>query len=714
MSPSRARAAVEPTRQRTGVTRPPTAGPTHALLLLALTAGCRCGSDVSMLEQRFRLASPATLDFGRALEGTLVTRRVTLLAETRLGVSVSASATRPFGVEPLVDVPGGSEVDVEVSFLAGFGASMGELVLRSGPQEARVALSGVGVRKPACVPSGPCRLSEYSLELDRCVEAVAPDEARCEPDSQCLEQGRCRAGQCLGVARRCDDDDACTSDGCSSDAGCIHVRRTCPAPTAPCRVPTCDARTGCSEATAPDGTPCGRADCVSARVCASGQCVEVETPEGTECGPAVACFGVSRCRDKRCARPDAGAWEATWTARLDGAAPREARALVSFGATNSFTQCDLPLGGDAPGDGGAVDAGRDGGASDAGACALRSYTSTGFERFAEPIAPDERLLSVGVGGMLLLADGGVVFRTRALGRFVAGWETGALTRAQVASRSDGGVVLALSSDGGTRVVLASTAATEPLVTLAAPASHVAVDENDRVVVLGEGVVRRFSTEGDGGLVVEQASIGDAGFEGLALTQDTLVAGASLVRLWPDGGATVVTLAAPPSVTWRADDVLVTPSTVFLFFEACEVLTMSCLPSDTATWVRAYSRVTGAALWEDVLLPDGLEGALVGAAAVRLPGGLDSALAAVVQETRDGGAVRGGLVVTLDGGRLECPFPDGTGRVASSTFLPGQLVTLATQGDGGVVLQAWPLGALPLETSGWPQAGGLSSQRRATP
>ncbi|MDX2014214.1 MAG: hypothetical protein SFW67_28705 [Myxococcaceae bacterium] len=696
---------------------------------LALLAGCRCGPDVNQVEQRFRLASTDPLDFGRVLEGTVVTKSVTLIAETRVAVSVAAAAPRPFLVERLVDIPGGSQVELEVSFRAENGESTGELTLTSGRQEVRLALRGVGVRKPPCIPSGVCRVSEYSLELDRCVETVAPDEALCEPQSQCLEQGRCRAGQCLGVARRCNDNDACTSDACAMDAGCVHTRITCPPPTMPCRVATCDARTGCGDAVAADGTPCGRSDCVSARVCVMGECKEIATPEGTECGPAIACYGVSRCQNQRCARPDAGPWEATWTARLDGRPAETPPGLVSFGGAVYLTQCGVPLVVDGgAGDGGLLDAGTgdggdgdaglmDGGDGDAGpatTCVVRSYTGTGFERFTEAVVTQERLAHVSPAGVVLLVDGGFVFRTRSMGRFVAGWEADGLEPTQVASLSDGGVVVAVRRDGGAAVVLASATVTSTLAAFSEPVTHLAVDEADRIVTLGEGVLRRLAALDDGGLLIEQTVVRDAGFEALALAGDTLVVGTQLVRFEADGGASAVGLAEPPVATWRPREVLVTPSTVFLFFKACTVMAMSCLPTDAATWVRAYERTSGVLLWEDTLLPTGLEGRLVEVAALRLPGSFEAALAAVVEETRDGGAVRGGLVVSLDGGRLECPFPEGTGRVASAVFTPGQLLTLATRPDGGVVLEAWQLGPLPLELSGWPQSGGLSSQRRAVP
>ncbi len=714
-----------------------------ALLACSLALGaCRCGNDVNMVETRFRVAPETqSLDFGRVLEGTVVTRTVTLIAETRASVSVGATTKAPFSTEPLVEIPGGSQVDHEVSFRAGTGESNGELVLTSGRQELRVGLRGVGVRPLNCIPTASCRQSMYSLELDRCVETTSPDETPCDPDSQCLEQGRCRAGQCLGVARRCNDNDACTSDACANDAGCVHTRVTCPQPAMPCRVPTCDARMGCGEAEAPDGTPCGNSNCVSSRICFMGACTDIPTPEGTECGPAVACYGVSRCQGQRCARPDAGQWLPTWSARVEGTPIAEPPALLNFGSSLFFTVCGLPR---LPVDGGSIDAGalddagidagaeEDGGATDAGSmdggaidagpidagpateCAVLSYTSTGFDRFITRVPEAERLTHVGPAGVVLRVDGGLVFRSRAMGTFLGGWETGTLAASQVAMLRDGGVVVALRGDGGTNLVVTSTMAVTPLAYVEGPVSHLATGLDDAVFALARGeTVYRFGTEADGG--PSRAELGlDAGAASLAVADDVVIAGARLSQFSLGAFESARVLEGPADAGLLEREVIVTPSTVFRFFRGCRVLVMSCLPVDSVTWVRAFARNTGVLLWEDTLLPAGTGGRLIEATALRIPGGIESALAAIVEGDVDGGVING-LVVTLDGGRaLECPFPDGTGALTAAVFTAGQLVTLATRPDGGVTLEGWTLGALPLESSGWTSAEGSSGQRRPAP
>jgi hypothetical protein len=672
---------------------------------------CRCGSDITAVETRFRVTPEGeSVDFGRVLEGTIVRRTVTLIGETRASVSVGVSTTMPFSTEPLVEIPGGSQIDHEVLFRAGNGESTGELVLMSGRQVVRIGLRGVGVRPPLCTPSATCRDSMYSLELDRCVETMSADETPCAPDGQCLEQGRCRSGQCLGVARRCNDNDACTIDACANDAGCVNTRIVCPPPTMPCRLPACDARTGCGEVEAPDRTPCGSSDCVNSRVCFRGMCSVIPTPEGAECGPALACYGVSRCERQRCTRPDAGQWQPTWSARVEGAPLAEPPVLLNFGASLFFSVCGLPRlpvdGG--LDDGGAVD-GRDGGPDTE--CAVVSYTSTGFDRFITRVPEAESLTAVGPGGVILRVDGGLVFRSRSMGTFLGGWQTGPLEASQVAMLGDGGVVVALWADAGTHVVVTSPMAVTPLAFVEGPVSHVATGLDDSVFAVARGaVVYRFGTEADGGFRRDEMIL-DAGVLSLALADDVVVASTNLTRLTLGAFEAPIALEGPLDAGLLEREVIITPSTVFRFFKGCRVLAMSCLAVDTVTWVRAFSRNTGVLLWEDTVLPAGTGGRLIEATALRVPGGVESALAAIVEGQTNGGVING-LIVTLDGGRpLECTFPDGTGLLSAAVFTPGQLVTLSTRPDGGVTLEGWPLGALPLEPSGWTSPEGTSGQRR---
>lgn len=725
---------------------------TAALLLTGSVAACRCGNDINNVETRFRVGTDTqSIDFGRVLEGTVVVKQVTLVAETRAAVSVGARTQTPFATEPLIDVEGGGQVDLDVSFRASNGESTGELVLTSGRQEVRVPLRGVGVRKPPCTPSASCRMSEYSLELDRCVETTSPDETPCEPDSLCLEQGRCRSGQCLGIARRCNDNDACTSDACAADAGCINSRITCPQPAAPCRIPACDSRTGCGEAVAPDGMACGPSNCTSSKLCAAGMCIEVPTPEGTECGPPIACYGPMRCRDRQCQRPDAGDWLPSWTARIDGEPSLEQPVMVNFNGSIYFTACRRP-GLDAGSlDSGTADGGTDGGLPDAGAddagldddggldggerdagepdaglgsdagldagepaCAVFSYTGTGFDRFVVRVESPERLGHVGPAGVVLRTDSELVFRARSTGASLGSSPTGRLRAEQLSMLSDGGVVTALPADGGTHLVVVTSMSQTPLAFLPAPVSHLVTGLDDVTYALSPpDVVWKVASLEDAGLWVWRTDLEDAGTPLLAVSGDSVVAADHLLRWLDDGGVSATRLLGPMDSSLTPRDVLMSPSTIFLFFRGCTVPPMSCMPDDEATWVRAFSRLTGAMLWEDKLLPEGTRSTLIESAALRIPGVVDNPLAAIVEGTVP--QLVNGLVISVDGGRaLECLFPPTTGRLLAASFTPGQLITLARRGDGGIALEGWPLGALPLDASGWNVSEGVSGQRRPAP
>jgi hypothetical protein len=659
-------------------------------------------------------AETQTIDFGRVLEGSVVTKQVTIIAETRAPLTVGLSTQSPFATTPLLDIPGGSQAEVDVRFQAPNGVATGVLTITSRQQVAQVALRGEGVRPPTCTPSGPCMRSQYSLELDRCIEAPAPEQSPCDPGSACLEQGRCTGGQCLGVARRCDDNNLCTSDACAIDAGCVHTAVACPSPNKACFVATCDPRMGCGEAPAPDGTLCGATDCVMASVCSQGMCQRIPTPEGTECGPSIACYGPSRCSNQTCRRPDAGPWNPSWTARLDSLPNIDEPVLTVFGSAVFFSACGLPIEQTDAGMPDAAVSGHDAGHVETG-CALLSYTSTGFERYRVSVDPSERIVHVGPAGVGLLTDGGYFLRSRTTGVPLASWSNDHLGPKQIATLADGGVLFAAPADGGTTLFrLVGNQVSEwafgPVVTDA-----LAVAENDDVWLRARDQLWRISSTPDGSLEFIEHIRSDAGAQALAVSMGSAVYGQTLVSLALDGGTNPTTLDVPPGATLDERSALMTPWTVFQFFKACQALLMSCVQADEVTWVRAYDRKTGVVLWHDALVPPRTAGRVINTSPIRLPGQAANALVTVVESTLDDGGVQNGLLLSLDGGRAgECPFPDGTGRLVGSVFSPGLLVTSSQRPDAAVVLEGWPLGGLPLETSGWPQAGGVSSQRRALP
>lgn len=716
---------------------------TVLLLLSLVLGGCRCSPTIGQVDIGFRVA-PETkaLEFGRVREGDTKTLAVTLIAETRVAVTVTVSTAAPFSAPSPAEVPGGDNIDVPVTFTAGNGEATGVLTLSVGDKHLEVPLHGVGVRPPECIPSGPCRISIYSLEDDRCVETVAPDETACDPGNVCLEQGRCRSGMCLGVARRCSDDDECTVDGCSMTAGCVHTPRTCPAPANPCRVATCDPMTGCGEGPAVDGTPCGSIDCVRANICVGGKCENIATPDGFECSGEIACLPKGFCRNQQCRRADAGEWRPAWSTRAPGEPSRD---LLVAGGNLFFSTCGVPVSGDAGFDGGSdggddgglddggsrdggddagepadagSDAGLDGGADAGLACALASYTPTGFDRFVVPyedLAP-RTLVASAPRGLLLLRDGGVELRSRVTGALVDSLSA-RVHPGSVAVSADGGIQL-LDDDG-----LLSTWTTDaglvPVVSLGGP-GVVALDVTGALYAWDSdaGVLVRVQ-EADGGLVVTAVPVPDAGLASLAAAQDrVLVGGDSLVRTLPDGGLERVPL------TWRDVDggaldleeprVLMSNDTAIVFYERCRNELTSCMPLERETWVRALDSTTGVTRWVAQVLPAGVSSQLEEIALASIfRTTLVATLVKADFEAFDAG-VRAYLQVFSEGTRsVLCPLPPESSELRGAYFGAGFMFVLSDR-DAGVTLEAFDLKGLSPSPSAWPLAGGLEGTRRAAP
>ncbi len=695
-----------------------------ALLGVVVLAACRCQpGPVDPVELGIRV-EPRSLDFGRVLEGATATRALTLAAETRAAVTVRLSTDQPFAAPRVAEVPGGADTTIEVTFRARDGVSEGVLRLTVGDKTAEVPLVGTGVRPPVCLPTKECVVSEYSLELDACVETPAPDDAPCDPKSLCLEQGRCRQGACLGVARRCDDNDLCTNDACSMEVGCVHTPVTCPTPTVACQVATCAPTTGCGEAPAADSTPCGSADCVSLHVCAGGACTAIETPEGFPCAPPIACLPEGTCQNDVCARTFVGQWEADWSAPL---AVEPTGDLASAGSQLFVSVCGVPVDGGAPealdgGDeDGGVDGGDDGGGVDAGdvdggdgadagpalSCALASYTTTGFERFTRPYedrAPRE-VWAVGPAGVVLRADGGLEVRARSTGELREALEVPVARRqlvitddGLVAVLADGGLVAFADADGGTRAL----AAVGPGASLAGGAALFAWDAD-------AGLLTRVALLADGGVDTEAFSV--ASGEGV-LTEGAAVLVGAGTRLSPesDGGwrAVVLDWADAGALAVLEEETLAARDAVDVFYQRCDA-GLACPELSRETWLRVFDPTSGQARWDVQVLPGGVETRLV---ATTLLDEQPGAVATVVRADFDAGAQAFLQVFSEGQRRLLCRLPEASGAVLSAHFATSALVVTARRPDGGVVLEAYPLNALPVSSGGWPRPHGLDGARLA--
>ncbi len=692
------------------------------LLLVVLVAGCRCRpGPVEPIELGLRV-QPAELEFGRVLEGANKVESITLTAATRAAISVQLGTDAPFSVAPTAEVPGGGDLVVPVTFRARDGEAEGILRLTVGDRSAELRLHGLGVRPPECVPSAECVVSVYSLEEDRCIESQAAEDAPCDPASVCLEQGRCRAGQCLGIARRCDDNDVCTDDACAMDIGCIHTPHACPRPAARCQVATCDARLGCGEGPAPDLSECGPVNCTEVNFCFSGACQTQPTPDGLPCSPAFACLPEAQCHNQVCTRVTEADWAPSWSARLEG---EPAGALASSGSTLFFSLCvdgGTPDAGD-PVDAGSDDAGEDGGFLDDGgldagapwqpACGLTSYTGTGFERFERDGGRQARdyedgaprtVLAVTAQGVVLQRDGGLELRSAMTGA-LRDELPGALARALIVIErervlfwADGGVQA--WSDGGVQLL---TSVAEP--TAMGRGAALFTWNADA------GVLIRLSFLGDGGL--ERAEISSTGIGSPALSvvsNDAILGPVGRVRMngVDDAGLTLFDWSTLPADRFLDEQTLSSSAATDVFFQRC---TAGCGAPDDQTWVAAFSASTGELLWNAPVVTPLFPGTLL--TTTLIDGPAPGAVVAVVRGELDAGA-RTVASLFADGERKAvCRLP-ALGVVEQAHFTTSALVVTVRRPDGSVVLESYDLGGLPVSRSGWPTSQGVNGTRSDRP
>lgn len=670
------------------------------LLLCPWLAGCGCRPNVvEPIELGLRV-QPAVIEFGRVREGDVGRATLSLSAETRAQVSVSLSTDAPFGVEQFVDVPGSGETSVEVTFLAGDTEVDGVLRLVVNNKTAEVKLHGVGVRPLECRPSAECVVSVYSLEEDKCIESVAADDTPCDPASVCLEQGRCRAGQCLGIARRCDDRNACTDDACAMDLGCVHTPHVCPTPTAACRVATCDTNNGCGDSVAPDLTVCGPQNCTSVNICLGGTCQETPTPEGFPCAPSIACLPEAQCHNQECTRVLQADWSVDWSARL---AHEPVGELTSSGAAVFFSTCADA--GSPPIDAGLPDAGERDGGIDAGralVCGLASYTNSGFERFVYPYEDDAPRSAWGTNnaGVVLLSDAGLEVRSKTNGSLRFALDVRPRRQQLVIERdriffwADGGVHLWL--DGGAQLIQT----VEEPTALARGEALFAWNPD-------AGVLTRVTFEPDGGSQRQAFALSGIESPHLAVAQNRVLFGAlGSLNAGDDGdGGLVLFDWTDAGVTQHLEEsTLSSATTTNAFFLRCDG---GCSGGTQETWVRVFDAQTGQPRWETLVVGPSFPGTVQ---ALTLLDGQPGAFAALVRSETPNGP-RALLALYADGERKAiCRLPPNSGAVELAHFSASALMVTVRKPDGTVALESYPLGALPVSHSTWSTPQGTFGTR----
>ncbi len=643
---------------------------------------------------------PVRVDFGRAVVGQRVTRTVKVIASGRAAVTVRAEAQPPFSSAASIEVPGASERNLEVTFVAVLGTSEGTLTLTTDDATKTVTLVGEGVKALDCVPTAPCRSSVFSVSDNACLETVLPDDTSCEPTSLCLERGRCKTGQCLGVARNCDDNNKCTVDACAADIGCVHAPVSCPRPDKPCEVATCSPSKGCDIGKAPDLSICGAVDCVKANVCAAGVCTSIDTPEGFKCGEAIACLPEAQCRDKKCVRADAGIWMPEWTQTLPYTQSEMQSALIEYQGSFYLTVCGIVNQ--------TLDGGTDGGSiADAGtSCGLLSLTGTGFERFVTRFDEGEtgQVLSADPTQVIVALDAGVTIFSPLKGLRVDSLPVAPVSLSALATNADFTLSWIAQADGGRVLLSQRDGGIFEQARLPNVASTLAIDSQDTTWASGlNGTV--LGVQADGGTAFVDAGA-NAGF--LSVNNNVLSLDTEQLVSTTVAGAPVLTLPQTPG-TYEPllREMLLSSQQGVVFFNRCPSPLSSCLDSVKELWARVLDPLTGQTQWELRIGPPSTSARLREAAVIDIPG---TGLVGVASSIVDGAPVT--EAVAAVNGRLlgVCPVPV-EGTIRSVRLTPTQLLVSAEQ-DGGLQISSFPLGPIPFQLDGWPTANGLSGQRRA--
>jgi len=711
-----------------------------AAVVLALGFGsCRC-NDLPVRRARVGFQPDVwEIDFGRHLEGTRAGATLELESTGRAEVEVLASAADPFAVDPRVVLPPSGRGSLNVVFIAGSEEVERDLVLRSEGESDGVVvrLRGTGVRPLPCVATELCTLSTFDVPSGTCVDSVAPEGTPCVHPNPCLFNGKCDAvGQCIAEPRPCDDNNVCTNDFCSALFGCVHTPVTCPPPGQVCMVATCHPTNGCGAGPAPFGTFCGPVDCTTENICDQGQCKQAPTPEGFPCSPPTPCQGPGECHNQACVQPDAGVFPPTFSLPLDGvpAATPDEPGLVLFRG-NLYAEVCGPV----------YDAG----------CALVSWTSTAFERFAAPHGAARSVLTASDAGVWMLGvdavslhrlDTGAPFfevplaslppapATRAWSatdRYAADpagelWlavssvnvppDAGSDAGASDAGDLDGGAGDAGDPDAGEPDAGGADAggATSWIESFARISADGGVEifppalssTEHRLAFAASGALYAFDT--DAGLSV--LSRDDAGV--VALTPlasvsgaPAVIAGAGRVLAGNTSLYDPVSAAVVGALDWNVDagdlgmlhrKTMLVRSAGFAFFRD---------RADGGSYAMSFDPLDGGRRWIAELVAPGTPGFLLDAVPA-----VDGGLGTLVQTTEPDGGLRTELQVYVGGDRLlSCPLLPGT-QVVASVFSDSALDALVFR-DGGWALDVYDLSGAPLDLQGWPAPNGTAGTRR---
>ncbi|MFO0724693.1 MAG: hypothetical protein U1E65_13005 [Myxococcota bacterium] len=194
----------------------------------------------------------------------------------------------------------GQTIRVLLSFSpAAAGEARGAVFIRAtGVPTATVALTGIGVPRPACSDANPCTTDVPQIDGTCLHQEVA---GPCDDGNACTESDACFDGRCLGSATACEPPAECLAGLCDIDRGCVFVAAAsaCDDHEA-CTIDACT-NSGCTHQPAPDGTPCGTFEqCVSAPVCMRGSCTPSLVADHRPCSDGDSCTDHDACSGQRC------------------------------------------------------------------------------------------------------------------------------------------------------------------------------------------------------------------------------------------------------------------------------------------------------------------------------------------------------------------------------------------------------------------------------
>jgi hypothetical protein len=287
-----------------------------ALCSLTLAASCR--EPLSPLDPSWRAEPPD--HFPLTAVGARSAVSLNLIDTSRAPVFLELEVDEPFEIVPEVKVFGGNPRALELSFAPTRAGHFEEVLHVQGEGQSVDLPLVADAQSPGVCPAHDACAIESVIDAV-CRLTAVPDGVSCS--QACLQDARCVRGVCVGQPRSCDDGDACTADACDALTGnCLHPPAQCAASDDVCRVPICDATTGCGTVEAEDGTACGPADCSTAHVCIRGSCVVRGVPQGAACGEISPCQARGHCVSNICERPPATVlapvWQTTNPVRFTG------------------------------------------------------------------------------------------------------------------------------------------------------------------------------------------------------------------------------------------------------------------------------------------------------------------------------------------------------------------------------------------------------------